>query len=201
MYNRPNMANRMIILVLSWLLAAGMAGCASGSRPQSNQQPEASASGPKTVDNEVIKRQAQDLSDAMIAGDYNKAADLTYPKLVDLMGGRTKFISETEKVFKEMEAQQVKIVSNVVGEPHDIVEVKNEIFAIVPSTMRMKVPDGILAAEAFLIGVSNDGGQNWTFVDSAAAREGGLNLVFPDAASQLRIPEFKRPVFHKGLDK
>lgn len=201
MYNRTNMANRLLILVISWLLAASIGGCASGSKPQSNQQSQASA--PKTVDHEIIKRQAQELSDAMIKGDYNKAADLTYPKLIELMGGRAQFIAETKNVFKEMEAQQVKIVSNVVGEPHDIVEVKNEIYAIVPGAMRMKVPDGILATEAFMIGVSKDGGQNWTFVDSAAAREdgNGLKILFPDAASQLRIPELKRPVLHKGLDK
>ena len=209
MYNhalyRTNMRNRMNILVIFLLLAASMVGCVSGSQPQSNQPPQASASAsaPKTVDHEIIKRQAQELSDAMIKGDYNKAADLTHPKLVDLMGGRTQFISETEKAFKEMEAQQVRIVSNMVGEPQDIVEVKNEIYAIVPTAMRMKVPDGILASEVFMIGVSKDGGQNWTFVDAAAAREGGegLKMLFPDAASKLRVPELKRPVFHKGLDK
>ena len=211
MYNhaiyRTNMRNRMNILVIFLLLAASMSGCVSGSQPQSNQPPQASAStsasAPKTVDHEIIKRQAQELSDAMIKGDYNKAADLTHPKLVDLMGGRTKFVSETEKAFKEMEAQQVRIVSNIVGEPHDIVEVKNEIYAIVPTEMRMKVPDGILASEVFMIGVSKDGGQNWTFVDAAAARDGGegLKMIFPDAASKLRVPELKRPVFHKGLDK
>ena len=209
MYNhaiyRMNMRKRINIVVIFWLLAASMGGCVSGSQPQSNQQPRAvaSTSAPKTVDHEIIKRQAQELSEAMIKGDYNKAADLTYPKLVELMGGRAKFVSETEKIFKEMEAQQMRIVSNVVGEPHDIVEVKNEIYAIVPTEMRMKLPDGILASEAFMIGVSKDGGQNWTFVDAAAAREGGegLKMMFPDAASQLRVPEVKRPVFHKGLDK
>src|SRR4030095_9463620 len=136
----PNMVKRMVILVMFCLLAASTGGCASGSQTQSNQQSQVSA--PKTVDREAIKRQAQELSDAMIKGDYNKAADLTYPKLVELMGGRAQLISQTEKAFKDMEAQQVKLVSNVVGEPHDIVEVKNEVYAIVPAAMRMKVPNG-----------------------------------------------------------
>jgi len=205
MYNHASMVNRMILFLISSLLAATVCGCVPGSQPQSNEQPQASAPAPapKPVDHEIIKHQAQELSDAMIKGDYNKAADLTYPKLVELMGGRAKFISETEKVFKQMEAQQMRIVSNAIGEPRDMMEIKDEIYAIVPTEMRMKVPEGILASDVFMIAVSKDGGQNWTFVDTAAAREdsSALKMLFPDAASQLRIPELKRPVLHKGLDK
>src|SRR5258708_16803381 len=39
-----------------------------------------------------IKVQADQLTDAVLKGDYKRAADLTYPKLVQFMGGRAKFI-------------------------------------------------------------------------------------------------------------
>ena len=178
-----------------------MSGCASSPQPKPEQQPTAAA--PRTLDHENIKRQAQELGDAMIKRDFNRAADLTHPKLIEMLGGRDRFISQSKESMKEMEAQQWRIVSIAIGEPRDIVEVKNEIYAIVPTTMRIKVPDGILAAEAFMIGMTNDGGQHWTFVDSAAAREdnSGLKVLFPDAADRLRIPEQKQPVFHQGLDQ
>jgi hypothetical protein len=195
------MMNRVIILIVVWLLAAGMGGCAYVSKPEPVEQPKTAA--PKTLDHENIKRQAQELSEAMVKHDFNRAADLTYPKLIEMMGGRDGYISMAKEAVEEMESQQLRIVSVAVGEPHDIVEVKDEIFAIVPSTMRIKVPDGVFVGEAFMIAVSKDGGKQWTFVDSAAAKEegGALKTLFPDAADQLRIPEQKRPVFHKGLDR
>ena len=201
------MTNRLVISLVFPLFVLGMLGCASKPQPETQPQPQAEqrpqATAPKTLDHENIKRQAQELCDATIKGDFNRVADLTYPKLIEIFGGREALISQAKAAVSEMESQQYRIVSIEVGEPHDIVEVKNEIFAIVPSTMRIKAPGGVLVGEAFMIAVSKDGGQQWTFVDSSAAKDddAGFKTLFPDAANQLRIPEQKQPVFHKGLEK
>ncbi len=40
----------------------------------------------------AVKKKAQEVGESVIKGDYSKVVDLTYPKLVELMGGRDKMI-------------------------------------------------------------------------------------------------------------
>lgn len=39
------------------------------------------------IDRQKLKQQAQQLCDESVNGNYDRAADLTYPKLIRLMGG------------------------------------------------------------------------------------------------------------------
>lgn len=157
---------------------------------------ETKAAAQSEVDLEKLKQQAQELSDAMINGNFNRAADLTFPTLIRLMGGRERFMVTAERMMKETQGTQFRILSVVVGEPRDVEKIGREHFAIVPTKMRIKVPDGLLIGEGFMIGISNDGGKNWTFVDSGQSTDKTkLSTLFgPAAAQKLRIPETKRPV-------
>lgn len=183
-----------MIPIMSLVLLPIACGASISSTQQSlNQQRNAAESVAKEYPN--LKLQAEQLNEAVLTGDYAKAAELTYPKLIELLGGRASFMSAMEKGMKQMESESFRIVSITVGEPRDFVEVEQQIYAIVPTTMRMKVPEGILVGEAFMIAVSNDGGNNWTFVDSAGGSDKGkLKTLFQSAAERLRIPETKRPV-------
>ena len=89
-----------------------------------------------------LKVQAGQLADAILGADYGRAADLTFPKLIELMGGRQRFISALETGMKELQSEQFRITSITVGEPRGVVEAESQIYAIVPTTMRMKVPEG-----------------------------------------------------------
>lgn len=175
----------MIILLLLCLLVSPL------------QQTKAGA-----IDREKLKQQAQELSDAMVNGNYARAADLTFPKLVRLIGGRTQFIAVLEKEMAEIKSDRFRLSSISVGEPHDVIHVNRQHFAIVPTTMRFKVPEGTLVGEAYMIGISADGGKNWTFIDSAKSgnKDQFRTLVGP-AADQLKLPEEKRPVLYRGANE
>ena len=155
----------------------------------------------QSVDTEKLKSQSQELSDATLSGNYTRAADLTFPKLVRLMGGRTQYIATLKKMATEMHSGPYRIISVTAGEPQDIIEVNHQHYAIVPTTTRIKVPEGILVGEGFMIGISQDGGQNWTFVDAGgnAMDKQKLTTLFGAAANQLRIPPEKRPVLYRGV--
>src|SRR5262245_19305870 len=143
------------------------------------------------------REQANQLSEAMLSGNYERAADLTYPKLVELIGGRTKYVGVLETQFKDMEAQNFRLISNVAADPQDVIEVEKVIYAIVPTTMKIRVREGILVGESYLIGVSNDGGEHWTFLSSRSNSREKLKILFPAAADKLRLPEEKRPVLQR----
>ena len=186
----------MFVLLIICLLTPRITECASTAFNQPYQQSPAGVQ--KEVDREKLKLQAQELADAIIKGDYARAADLTYPKLVRLMGGRTKFIAAFEREMRETTSEQFRLSSITVGEPLDIVNVNRQYYAIVPQTMRIKVPEGMLVGDAFMFGISSDGGQNWTFIDSGkASNKEQLRMLIGPAADQLRMMEVKRPVLYR----
>ena len=155
---------------------------------------------PRASSTERIKQQAQELSEAILSANFDKAAELTYPKLIDLMGGRTKFISALREAMGQIQSDQFRLESVTVGEPRDLIQVKGQQYVIVPTTMKMKVPEGLLVGDAFMIGVSSDGGHNWTFVDSGGRSmdKTKLKILFPLAAEKLRLPEVKRPTLYRS---
>lgn len=152
---------------------------------------------------ERIKQQAQELCDAMLTANFDKAADLTYPKLIELMGGRTKFISTVRDAMGQVQTEQFRVEAVTVGEPHDLIHVKAHKYVIVPTTMKMKVPEGLLIGEAFMIGISSDAGRNWTFVDSGGRSmdKTKLKILFPLAAEKLRLPDIKPPTLYKSQER
>ena len=145
-----------------------------------------------------LRLQAIQLTDATLRGDYETVQKLTYPKLIELGGGPESFRKTVRETVKEIESKGIKIESLSVGEPQDFMEAEQRIYAIVPTKMKLRVPEGLLVGDAFLIGISEDKGANWTFVDSTGAADKQLRkMLFPTVADKLRLPEQKRPVLQK----
>ena len=146
-----------------------------------------------------LKTQADELNQASLKGDDARAADLTYPKLIEVMGGREQYIRNLQAVREEMQSEKFSVLSATIEEPTDVVEVEKQLYAIVPLTMRMKVPEGVLVGRSSMIGVSNDGGKNWTFVTGNRDQLKGeaLKILFPSAADKLKIPEATEPVLER----
>jgi hypothetical protein len=158
---------------------------AGGSSSQSKATPA-----PKPYPN--AKTQANQLNDAVLSGDYAKAADLTYPKLVELIGGRAEYLAVLEAGMKETQSDGFRIISSVTGDPKDVIEDGNVVYAILPTTMRIKVAEGVLVGQTFLIGVSNDRGEHWTFLDVGNGSSHELvKTLFPAVADRLKLPERK----------
>jgi hypothetical protein len=147
-----------------------------------------------------LKIQADQFNQASLTGDDDKLVDLTYPKLIELMGGREEFLANADTIRAEMESQQLRVLSATAEEPKDIIEVNNQFYAIVPVNMRMKAPEGILVGRSYMIGVSEDRGENWKFVSAGSGQLDSeqLKLLFPAAADKLRIPEDEEPVLERA---
>ena len=164
---------------------------ANGPLPQSN------SSVAKSYPNAKI--QANELNDAVLAGDYEKAANLTYQKLIQLIGGRAKYLSILKEGMSETQSDRFRIISTVSDEPTQIIEVGADVYAVLPTTMKIKVAEGILVGQSSLIGVSNDRGEHWTFVDAGRGfSQEQLRTLFPAVADRLKIPEQKRPVLQRA---
>jgi hypothetical protein len=177
-----------LALVLSILT---LAGCTSAPPPQtqapSPTPPVATSSYPN------LTVQAKQLETALANKDYAKVIDLTYPKIVEVGGGREKLLAGMTNEMKTMEAEGVVLLSSTASAPTQFVSNANEIYAVIPVTTRIKATDGIFQTEGSLIGISIDGGQSWTFVDATGKDQTELKKVLPNL-DRLNIPPEKAPV-------
>jgi hypothetical protein len=136
-----------------------------------------------------LKEQAERWAEAYVREDYEKVASLTLPKQVELMGGSE---GMARILTRSLEGGGVKMLSIQVGEPEEVIPIERQLFAIVPTTLKMREPRGVVVGNGFLIGVSNDGGETWTFVDGSGGRnEEKVKTLLPAAAGKLKLPELK----------
>jgi hypothetical protein len=116
---------------------------------------------------ERIRKAAEENSAALAVGNYGRVVDFTYPKVVEMVGGRDKMIETLHRGSEEMKAHGSAILGAEVTQPREIITVGDKQFAIVPMTVRVEVPKGTLQSKGFLIAISTDRGNTWTFIDGA----------------------------------
>ena len=174
------------IILCSMLLFAGCNRAAQRTAQSSN--PSTSKEGYPN-----LTARAQELMDAVAQKDYAKIVDLTYPKVIEVGGGREKLLAATTAEVKSMEAEGVTIISSTTSPPSQILHDAGAIFAVVPVTTKVKATGGTFQTEGALIGISNDGGRNWTFVDATGKDQTELKEVLPNL-DKLNLPPEKAPV-------
>jgi len=148
-----------------------------------------------TVENyPSLVAQAQEVNDAFRRRDFGRMVDLTYPKIIEAAGGRDKMIASLAKGMKEMEAEGVSVLSSAAEAPTQIVHVSEWIYAVVPTTLRVKAQTGTFKTESSMIGISSDQGAHWTFIDAGGKDHRQLLNLLPAPADALKLPAEKEPV-------
>lgn len=148
---------------------------------------------------EEIKAGAEETGKAMLSGDYGRLADLTYPKVVEFMGGRAKMVAFLEKEMKEMKAGGFDFMAVSFGQPYGVVKAGGKTFALVPMVLKLKVPDGVVTTDSYLLAVSDAAGKNWTYVSGAGlADEQKVKLILPEIIGKVALPAKKEPTFERA---
>src|SRR6186713_2165856 len=65
----------------------------------------------------VVKQKASEIGKAFLSGEYGKVADLTYPKIVEALGGRDKMIATTDAEMKKLKAKGISFKSYAAKDP------------------------------------------------------------------------------------
>jgi hypothetical protein len=159
------------------------------------QSPPAAQSPAATGENYPnLATQAKEMNDAFARKDYGRLVDLTYPKVIETVGGREQMLKGVAQQLNEMEAAGVVILSSTTGSPTQFVHDSGSIYAVLPTTLKAKAKDGIFQSEGSTIGVSSDGGTNWTFIDASGKDHGELKTFLGKVADKLNLPPEKTPV-------
>lgn len=143
-----------------------------------------------------VRADVEQMNAAVQSGELTKLIDLTHPKAVELVGGRKTMIAVIEKSTEDMKQRGLEILSNTTGSPSDPITVDGEMYIVVPHKMEMKAPGGKLHVNAFVIGVSNDEGKSWKYVNGDLAHK-MIKQVLPNLPEELKLPSKKAPIFEK----
>jgi hypothetical protein len=111
------------------------------------------------------------------------------------MGGRARAIAALEQGLQKMDAEQARFESVRIGTPSAPVRAGNELHALVPQTIVLKVKGGRLTRTTHLLAVSADGGKKWWFVDTAPLAGRAVRRVFPDFNDAITLPPPAKPTF------
>jgi len=182
--------SRLICLVLLLTLTF-----ACGQKEPQSKTPVATPSPAATAENyPSLAVQAKEVNDAFSRKDFARFMDLTYPKVVEMAGGREKMLAAMNKELKEMESEGVVLLSSTSGAATQFLHDSGSIYAVVPNTLKVKAQDGIFQTEGSLIGISTDGGVKWTFIDASGKDLTELKKLLPGIADKLKLPPDKPPV-------
>jgi hypothetical protein len=81
-----------------------------------------------------------------------------------------------------------------------VMTVGKELLAVLPVTLKVKTSVGITTVPSFWIGVSADGGQEWTFISASFLNDSKLALLFPSAVGKLHLPQPKEPMLQDSAE-
>ena len=183
-----------LLITVLWSLPLAFA-CNSARTPQTQVNPSPSAT---TEAYPTLTARTKEICDAFTNKDYLKVLELTYPKVIETGGGREKMIATMKDEIKGMETEGVALLSTIPGPPTNFVHDAGSIYAVVPLTVKMKAQNGVYQTEGTLIGISADGGTNWTFIDAAGEDEKKLQVLLPNILEKLKLPSEKPPVKISG---
>ncbi len=134
-------------------------------------------------------RDARAMMKATTLGDFSVLAKYTHPLVVQSMGGADKMAAYLTKEFRNMQAQGIKFDEAQIGTPSKFVYTGGEYFCVIPQKVIMVNGSRRIASASSLLGVSNNGGNTWRFVDAGGMTDEQVKQYFPKIYGKLTIPK------------
>jgi hypothetical protein len=139
-------------------------------------------------DNAILR--AGELEITFKMKDYKHYASLNHPKLVEMIGGEAAFAKMLEEQMSTLE-QSIKIDSMDFGDPYQFTKCDSDsiINCLLPQTMLIRLDDTLtMRSTVYLLGVSEDKGNSWYFLDASNGAT-YLDALVPNRCKDFIIPE------------
>ncbi len=142
--------------------------------------------------NENLNTQLGEMKKYFLAGDYENFANYTYPKIVEMIGGKSKLVQATEQGMTKMKKEGFTFVSLDYKNPAKFLNKDDEIKCTLTQVLVMNTPYGKIESETSLIGISGDQGLNWTFIDTSGKNKETILQQFPNLHEDIVIKPKKQ---------
>lgn len=134
------------------------------------------------------------MADAATNGNNAKLLDMMYAPVIDKAGGRDKLLAAMGARQRQLQDKGISIKSTTLGKADKIYTVGKTMYAVLPEAIVLTVPRGTKKSTGCLVGISQDKGKTWSFLDG----KGGEDLIrdfLPDLPADVKIPERSEAVF------
>lgn len=146
---------------------------------------EPSARTPTEVAIETATRVAR----AIERNDGKTVIQLTYPRVFELIGvTRMQAIELYTAKMHEAKTEGVLIETMKLGRPSPIFREGNRSFIFIPYEARGRNPQDPVIVVAFLLGISEDGGMTWEFVDGFGLDSNTIKNFVPRYRGEPPLP-------------
>jgi hypothetical protein len=141
-----------------------------------------------------IKSDCEIMISAIKNNDYNKILDYTYPKIIEIGGGRQKLSSLMKSTIDKMKNEGYVFENQIIDEPQNIYVAGKELHCIIPKKTIMKTPKGKIQATYYYLGISKNGGGKWYFIETHMLNDENIKLIFSNFNYDLKIPKNSKPI-------
>lgn len=122
-----------------------------------------------------------------LAEDYNNFSNYTYPKVLQMMGGKEKMVKATSASMNQMKNEGFSFIDVSFKDPSSFLKKDGELQCSLTQVLLMDTPKGKIQAEYTLIAVSEDDGKNWTFIDASGKSKETMLNYFPNLSGDIII--------------
>lgn len=144
-----------------------------------------------------LKRDATACASALQKRDYEGLIRYMPEKLARIVGGTRGIRAAIEMTMKDKDGSPMTMLKVTIGEPGPVKKDGDRLLSLVPQKLVMKVAGGRVLGDGTLLGLSENGGRDWVFVDAAKMREKSFYTVFPELAGKIEIPPKVTAQFEK----
>jgi hypothetical protein len=130
------------------------------------------------TDNKNLNEQLETMRSAFMDKDYSVLAEYTYPKVVEMMGGKENMIEATSSTMAQMEAQGFVFEKLSFKDASDFLEHNGDLQCALRQVLVMDTPNGKVQSETTLLAISKDDGENWVFLDSSGMPKASLQSFY-----------------------
>ncbi|MFT3881036.1 MAG: hypothetical protein QM703_15410 [Gemmatales bacterium] len=136
----------------------------------------------------TVKGNVQKMMDATCSGDYKTVLDMTYPKVLEMMGGKEAALKEIEGAMKSIKAQGITFGVKGVETP-TVAKGGKDYYSVTPYSLVMSVPNKKITLISAVIGISSDEGKTWKFINLDDKGEKGVRDMLPNLPADMKIPK------------
>jgi hypothetical protein len=170
---------RVLIVICLWGVAVAIAPLCRADDKFTDDQMKAAA-----------VEQANEYGDALLHGDYDSLALKTSQNVLDLMGGSAAMALAIENDKGQMSAQGVSMSSITIDSVAQSKQSGLNIVAELSEKVAYSTPKGNATRKGYLLGLSDDGGHTWKFIDGQDIDKFGdkIRSTIPAFAKDLKLP-------------
>lgn len=142
--------------------------------------------------NKNLNTQLEEMKEYLLEGDYENYTNYVYPKLIEMVGGKENMKIATESGINSMKAGGLSIINLIFKNPNKFLKKDDELQCSLTQVTVMQTPDGKIEEEYALIAISDDKGENWTFINTDGKDKETVLKAFPNLHREVVIKQSKQ---------